>query len=87
MAVYKTVSMSRMLKLSEISWMWMVMTSQLQSQAGIGLCESPDFSASELIIAAKAWHCRKRPVYWGVAHTFLFRQQHFVGLRMPTGLG
>lgn len=49
MAVYKMVSMSRMLKLSEISWMWMVMTSQLQSQSGIGLCDSPDFSASELI--------------------------------------
>lgn len=62
------------------------MTSQLQSQAGIGLCDSPDFSASELIIVAKAMHCRKRPVCWGVAHTFLFPQQHSVGLRMPTGL-
>ena len=62
------------------------MTSQLQSQAGIGLCDSLDIFASELIIVAKVMHCRKRPVCWGLAHTFLFPQQHSVGLRMPTGL-
>lgn len=35
---------------------------------------------SELISVARAMHYRKRSVYWGVAHTFLFLLQHFVGL-------